>query len=270
MTIQTFNNESVQVASHVELRGVSKRYNIYNKPTDRLKELLFRNTRSYHQEYWALKDFSHTFQKHTTAVLGANGSGKSTLLQLMAGVVQPTTGQLATRGRLTAILELGAGFQPDYSGRENALLYGMILGISEEEMKERLPEIKEYAELGDFFDQPIKTYSSGMVVRLAFACATSVDCDILLIDEALSVGDQHFKMKCLKRIWKLQEDNKTIIFVSHNMQTVQDFCQSAILLNAGKMICSGEVEDVIPVYEEMVSSKDSQAHKQFLNPSHLL
>lgn len=258
------------ILSHVELRDVSKRYNIYNKPTDRLKELMWRNKKSFHKEYWALRNFSYTFERHTTAVLGANGSGKSTLLQLMAGVVQPTTGQIATRGRLTAILELGAGFQPDYSGRENALLYGMILGISEEEMKDRLEEIKDYAELGDFFDQPIKTYSSGMVVRLAFACATSVDCDILLIDEALSVGDEHFKMKCLKRIWKLQENNKTIIFVSHNMQTVQDFCQSAILLNAGQIVDAGAVEKIIPMYCELVSSKESQEHKNFTQPASLL
>lgn len=259
-----------KLTSHIELRNVSKRYNIYDKPTDRLKEIIFRNTRCYHKEYWALKNFSKKFERHTTAVLGANGSGKSTLLQLMAGVVQPSTGQIACRGRLTAILELGAGFQPDYSGRENALLYGMILGISEAEMNERLEEINEYAELGDFFDQPIKTYSSGMVVRLAFACATSVDCDILLIDEALSVGDEHFKKKCLERIFKLQENNKTIIFVSHNMQTVKDFCQSAILLNAGEIVSSGKVSDIIPLYKEMVESKESRSHKRFINPTAIL
>ncbi len=265
--VSTINSNPVITGSHIELRDVSKRYNIYNKPTDRLKEMLFRNKRSFHKEYWALRNFSYKFERHTTAILGANGSGKSTLLQLMAGVVQPTTGQIASRGRLTAILELGAGFQPEYSGRENALLYGMILGISEDEMKERLEEINEYAELGDFFDQPIKTYSSGMVVRLAFACATSVDCDILLIDEALSVGDEHFKKKCLKRIYKLQEDSKSIIFVSHNMQTVEDFCQSAILLNAGEIVSAGEVKDIIPMYQEMVESKESQAHKKFINPT---
>lgn len=265
--VSTINSNPVITGSHIELRDVSKRYNIYNKPTDRLKEMLFRNKRSFHKEYWALRNFSYKFERHTTAILGANGSGKSTLLQLMAGVVQPTTGQIASRGRLTAILELGAGFQPEYSGRENALLYGMILGISEDEMKDRLEEINEYAELGDFFDQPIKTYSSGMVVRLAFACATSVDCDILLIDEALSVGDEHFKKKCLKRIYKLQEDSKSIIFVSHNMQTVEDFCQSAILLNAGEIVSSGEVKDIIPMYQEMVESKESQAHKKFINPT---
>ncbi len=264
---QNLNFSPTNIDSHMELQDVSKRYNIYDKPTDRLKELVFRNRRSYHKEYWALKNFSHKFDRHTTAILGANGSGKSTLLQLMAGVVQPTTGQIACRGRLTAILELGAGFQPEYTGRENALLYGMILGISEQEMKDRLDEINDYAELGDFFDQPIKTYSSGMVVRLAFACATSVDCDILLIDEALSVGDEHFKQKCLQRIYKLQENNKTIIFVSHNMVTVEDFCQTAILLNAGEVVAAGAVKDIIPQYEEIVCRKDSQAHKRFINPA---
>lgn len=254
---------------HIEMRNVSKRYNIYKKPTDRLKEMLFRNKRSFHQEYWALRDFNYSFQRHTTAILGANGSGKSTLLQLMAGVVQPTTGQIACRGRLTAILELGAGFQPEYTGRENAMMYGLILGIPEVEMKDRLDEINDYAELGDFFDQPIKTYSSGMVVRLAFACATSVDCDILLVDEALSVGDEHFKYKCLDRIINLQKNNKTIIFVSHNMVTVEDFCQSAIVLNAGKMVAAGDVKDMIPLYRDFVESEESQSHKRFSNPAEI-
>lgn len=263
----TATNQVIKPSFEVALRDVSKRYNIYNKPTDRLREILWRNKKCFHKEYWALKDFSYDFKKHTTALLGPNGSGKSTLLQLIAGVLQPTQGEIICRGRITAILELGAGFQPEYSGRENALLYGIILGISKEEMESRMEEIAEYAELGDFFDQPIHTYSSGMVVRLAFACATSVDPDILLIDEALSVGDEHFKKKCLERIYKLQENAKIIIFVSHNMQAVQDFCQSAVLMNGGKMIAEGPTMDIIPLYQDIVSRPDAQAHKRFTDPT---
>src|SRR5207248_2817941 len=150
----------------------------------------------------------------TTALLGPNGSGKSTLLQIIAGVVQPTTGSAQIRGRLTAILELGAGFQPEHTGRENVLLNGMILGISRNEMEQKLETIAQFAEIGDFFDQPVKTYSSGMIVRLAFASAITVDPEILLVDEALAVGDQNFQFKCVQRIEKLKREGKTIIFVS--------------------------------------------------------
>ena len=151
--------------SQVELRNISKRYDIYSRPIDRLKEILWRGKKCYHKEYLAVDNVSYSFKPHTTALLGPNGSGKSTLLQIIAGVLKHTSGELACRGRITAILELGAGFQPEYSGRENAMLYGMIIGIPESEMKARLEEIQDFAELGDFFDQPIKTYSSGMVVR---------------------------------------------------------------------------------------------------------
>lgn len=261
--------EKIEI-SQVELRNISKRYDIYARPIDRLKEILWGGKKSFHKEYLALDDVSYSFKPHTTALLGPNGSGKSTLLQIIAGVLKHTSGELACRGRVTAILELGAGFQPEYSGRENAMLYGLIIGIPENEMKNRLEEIQDFAELGDFFDQPIKTYSSGMVVRLAFACATTVDPEILLIDEALSVGDEHFKWKCLDRIWKLQANAKTIIFVTHNMQTVRDFCQSAVLMNGGKIIADGEVEKVIPQYEEVVSSASAHEHKKFTDPKHLL
>lgn len=256
--------------SQVILKGVSKRYNIYARPTDRLRELVMRNRRCYHKEYWALRDFNFRFPTHTTAVLGPNGSGKSTLLQIIAGVLNPTEGVMERSGRVTAILELGAGFQPEYSGRENALLYGMILGISKEDMMSRLDEIAEFAEVGDFFDQPIKTYSSGMVVRLAFGCATSVEPDILLIDEALSVGDERFKMKCLHRIWKLQAAAKTIIFVSHNMVAVREFCQSAILLNGGKIIAQGNPEEITQEYENLMSDNEQFVPKIFTSPSAIL
>lgn len=256
--------------SQVELRNISKRYNIYDRPIDRLKEILWQGKRCYHREYLALDDISYSFAPHTTALLGPNGSGKSTLLQIMAGVLKPTSGQLACRGRITAILELGAGFQPEYTGRENALLYGLIVGIPEDEMKERLEEIRDFAELGDFFDQPIKTYSSGMVVRLAFGCATNVEPEVLLVDEALAVGDEYFNSKCLERIYDLQSKAKTIILVTHNMDTARRFCQSAVLMNGGKIIADGDLDTIVPMYQEVVCSAEAHIHKRFSAPTAVL
>ncbi|MCA9805814.1 MAG: ABC transporter ATP-binding protein, partial [Cyanobacteria bacterium HKST-UBA02] len=195
-----------------------------------------------------------------------NGSGKSTLLQMIAGVLKPTTGKIVRRGRVTAILELGAGFQPEYTGRENVLLFGMILGISEDEMYERMDAIADFAEIGEFFDQPIKTYSSGMVVRLAFACATNVDPDILLIDEALAVGDKRFIDKCTAHIHELRKTSNTVIFVTHDMQAVRNYCRSAILISDGKMVAEGDVESVISEYENVVSIQQTGASKKFYMP----
>lgn len=259
----TMNNTTNDTANGLSVQNLSKKYNIYDRPIDRLKEMFWRNNKCYHREYWALKDFSYSFQHHTTALLGPNGSGKSTLLQLIAGVLQPTEGIITAPGRITAILELGACFQADYSGRENALLYGMILGISKEEMEYHQDEIADFAELGDFFDQPIKTYSSGMVVRLAFACATIVNPDILLVDEALSVGDKHFQKKCKKRIVEMQEKAKTIIFVTHDMEAVEDFCQSAVLMSGGKLVADGDVDEIIPLYHEVSAQEATSNHKVF-------
>lgn len=262
--IETATETNIQ--SSLRIDSLSKKYRVYDKPTDKLKEILTRNKKQFHREYWALKDFSYDFKRHNTALIGPNGSGKSTLLQLIAGVLQPTTGAIRAGGRITAILELGACFQAEYTGRENALLYGIILGISKEEMEAHLDGIKEFAEIGEFFDQPIKTYSSGMVVRLAFACATIVEPDILLVDEALAVGDQYFQEKCKDRIREMQQNAKTIIFVTHDMQAVSDFCQSAVLLSGGKMIAEGDVDKVIPMYEEVASSGRDREHKAFSAP----
>lgn len=250
----------------VELNNVSKRHNIYNKPIDRLKELVWRNRRCFHREYWALKDVTVQFAQCTTAVLGPNGAGKSTLLQLVAGVMQPTDGEVNVNGRVTAILELGAGFQPEYTGRENVLLNGMMLGISQKEMNERMQSIAEFAEVGDFFDQPLKTYSSGMTVRLAFSTAISVDPDILLVDEALAVGDERFIKKCHQRINELQNSGKTIIFVSHNRILVKKYCQRAILLNGGRLMADGTVDEVMPLYDEVMENSDLYAKKTFSQP----
>jgi teichoic acid transport system ATP-binding protein len=251
----------------IEVRNLSKRYDIYNQPIDRLKEIVWRTNR-YHREFWALKDFSFNFKQETTVLLGPNGSGKSTLLRIIAGVLQATQGTVARRGRVTAILELGAGFQLDYTGRENVLLNGMLLGIAKDEMMDRMAEIAEFADIGDFFDQPISTYSSGMVVRLAFACATNVDPDILIVDEALAVGDIRFEKKCRKRMDQLRARNKTIIFVSHNMRVVTKFCDSAVLLNNGQLIANGPVSELVPMYEELMESEEGfVANRKFDVPS---
>lgn len=237
----------------VELKGVSKRYNIYEKPIDRLKEMAWRNRRCFHREYWAIRDINLVVEPGcTTALIGPNGAGKSTILQIIAGVVQPTTGTVTVNGRLTAILELGAGFQMDYTGRENVLVYGMILGISREEMLSRMEDIKAFAEIGDFFDQPVKTYSSGMIVRLAFAACINVDPEILIVDEALAVGDIRFQQKCIQKILQMQESGKTIIFVHHSTEIVEKFCTRAVLMSDGQIIKQGLVADVLPLYEEMM------------------
>lgn len=252
----------------VEIKGVSKRYNIYDRPIDRLKELAWRNQRCYHKEFWALRDVNLSFKKgHTTAVIGPNGSGKSTLLQMIAGVLTPSSGTVKIRGLVTAILELGAGFQPDHTGRENVLLNGMILGLSRNEMAAKLEGIQEFAGIGDFFDQPVKTYSSGMVVRLAFACAVSVEPEILLVDEALAVGDAQFQFKCFRRIEALRDAGKTIIFVTHDMRPVNLICHDVVLFNGGHVVATGTPSQVIPKYEELMETAGAIEEKLFTSPS---
>lgn len=251
----------------VKLTNISKKYNIYDRPIDRLKELVLRNRRCFHKEFWALRELDLEIEKGTTtAIIGPNGSGKSTLLQIIAGVLQPTSGTVEANGRITAILELGAGFQLDHTGRENVMLNGLILGISEDELLIRLPHIIEFAEIGDFIDQPIKTYSSGMVVRLAFAAAVAVDPEILIVDEALAVGDERFQAKCLEKIEELRKRGTTIIFVSHNTKVVELFCNRAVLLNGGNVVTQGDVEPVIEQYHLLMSGLGHVTPKVFTEP----
>lgn len=255
------------MTAHVELKGISKRYNIYQRPVDRLKEMVWRNRRCFHREYWALSDINVTFQPgSTTAILGPNGSGKSTMLQVIAGVVQPTTGHVHIGGRLTAILELGAGFQMEYSGRENVLLSGMILGVKKEEMLDKMDTIAEFAEIGEFFDQPVKTYSSGMIVRLAFAACINVDPEILLVDEALAVGDIRFQNKCVEKIDSLRRSGKTIIFVHQSPDVVRRFCDRVVILNGGRILAQGDVEEMLAIYEKLMEG-DEIAPKVFTDPT---
>lgn len=248
----------------VVVNAISKKYNIYDRPVDRLKEFVWRNRRCYHREFWALRDLSVRFPAgSTTALIGPNGSGKSTLLQIIAGVLRPTSGSVDASGRITAILELGAGFQPEYTGRENVMLNGLILGLSEVELLAKLDSIAAFAEIGEFFDQPTKTYSSGMVVRLAFSAAVAVDPEILLVDEALAVGDQRFQDKCVAKIQELRNKGTTIIFVSHHMGTVRKYCDHAVLLNGGRIESQGAVEPVVQMYESLMSEGGTVAPKVF-------
>lgn len=250
----------------IRLKNISKKYNIYGRPVDRLKEIVSRGRQSFHKEFWALRDIDlDLFRGTSTALLGPNGSGKSTLLQIIASVLTPSTGEMTVRGRVTAILELGSGFQPDYTGRENILMNGIILGIPEREIVSRMDDIAEFAELGDFFDQPIKTYSSGMIVRLAFASMINVDPDILLIDEAMAVGDRRFQLKCLGKIKELRENGTTIVFVTHEPNMVYKYCEQAVLLNGGRIIDFGASEKVVPAYEELMSENGVVAEKVFVS-----
>ena len=260
MTVSTKNEIQSQAAAQqvaAEVRSVSKRYKIYEKPIDRLKEMLFADKRSFHREFWALNDVSMTFPKgELTVLLGPNGSGKSTLLQIIAGTLQPTTGEIRKSGRVTAILELGAGFQHESTGRENVLLYGLLLGVTEAEMQTHLPKILEFAEIGDFIDQPIKTYSSGMVIRLAYACATAVNPDILIVDEALAVGDIRFQRKCFDKIEEMIKCGTSVILVTHDLQAAS-YATKAILLSKGTVHMQGTPAEVIPVYQQIMGTAES-------------
>ncbi len=241
----------------VKLEKASKVYKLYDRPADRLKEALLRGRKSYHKDFWALRDVDLTVPKGTTlALVGVNGSGKSTLLQVVAGILQPTTGKAIVHGRVAALLELGAGFNPEHTGRENAYINGAILGIEHDEMKERMPAIIRFADIGDFIDRPVKTYSTGMYVRLAFAIAINVDPEILLIDEALAVGDIYFQHRCLNRIQELQAKGKTILFVSHDPAFVVTLASQAAWIHEGKLIEHGNPEKIVSKYMAMVVNRE--------------
>lgn len=234
----------------VKVDGLGKMYHLYNRQMDRLKHILLgRMGRSYGRPFWALRELSFEIKKgETFGIIGKNGSGKSTLLQIMAGILQPTTGQVRVNGRVAALLELGSGFNPEFSGRENVLLNGMILGFSRLEMEEKFQGIAEFADIGDFIDQPVKVYSSGMFVRLAFAVAAGIDADLVLVDEALAVGDIFFRQKCYRRLQELREKGTSIVLVSHAMNEVEEFCERALLLHDSKMIYLGSAVEAVKRY----------------------
>jgi ABC-type polysaccharide/polyol phosphate transport system ATPase subunit len=240
---------SLSMKHPITLKNVSKAYRLYSAPSDRLKEALFRGRRKYHDLFWAVKNVSLDIPEGATVgVIGTNGSGKSTLLQMIAGIVQPTEGEIVVNGRIAALLELGSGFDPEFSGRENVYMNSAIMGISEAETDSRFSEIAEFAGIGSFIDQPVKKYSSGMFVRLAFATAVNVDPDILLVDEALAVGDIFFQHRCMAKIRKFQEEGKTVFFVSHDIDAVGKLCSHVVLLNSGRLVMMGDPSDVIHEY----------------------
>lgn len=242
----------------LSVTGVSKCYHIYDKPVDRLLQGLFGTTsRKFYKEYWALRDVSVELRKgETLGVIGDNGAGKSTLLQMIAGTLSTSEGHIKVHGKVAAILELGAGFNPEFTGRENISLSASIYGLSEELLSERMTAIESFADIGDFMDQPVKMYSSGMYVRLAFSIIAHVDADILIIDEALAVGDIFFTQKCMRFLRKFQEHG-TLLFVSHNTSAVLNFCDKAIWLNDGGLIMEGTAKEVVEIYSRGSHTKKS-------------
>ncbi|MEG0004088.1 MAG: ABC transporter ATP-binding protein, partial [Comamonas sp.] len=220
----------------IDASGLSKRYPLYNNPSDRLMSLLWGRKQTQEQSFWALQDVNlQVARGEVVGLVGRNGAGKSTLLQLLCGTIPASSGALRVQGRVAALLELGAGFNPDFTGIENIFMNGAILGMKRQEIEQRLDEIVEFADIGDFIHKPVKTYSSGMYVRLAFAVATSTDPDILIIDEALSVGDGAFARKSFDRIMRLKEAGKTIFFCSHSMYQVEALCARAIWMEKGRV-----------------------------------
>jgi len=245
-------------AAAVEFSGVSKSYSIYAAPGDRLKELATFQRRQYHKDYWALRDITFDVQRgETFCLIGENGCGKSTLLQICAGILRPTSGTVNVNGRIAALLELGAGFNPEFSGRDNVYLNAAILGFSAKDMDRRFADIAEFAEIGDFIDQPVKTYSSGMIVRLAFAVAIHVDPEILLVDEALAVGDIYFRQRCLRKVHELRARGVTILFVSHATAEVKALGDRAVWLDHGQIRALGNTERVVTQYLAAMSEKDA-------------
>lgn len=251
----------------IRVTNVSKCYHVYDSPRDRLKQAIlprlrkliggifprFAQSKHYFHEFWALRDVSFTVNKgETVGIIGRNGSGKSTLLQLICGTLTPTSGEIEVNGRVAALLELGAGFNPEFSGRENVYLNAAIMGFSKEEVDAKYQDIVAFADIGDFLDQPVKTYSSGMYVRLAFATAINVNPDVLIVDEALAVGDMLFQAKCMARMREMMAKGVTVLFVSHDVSAVKALCQAGVLLSKGQMIEVGKAATVVDAYLKMM------------------
>ncbi|MFZ2492334.1 MAG: ABC transporter ATP-binding protein [Thermoanaerobaculia bacterium] len=241
----------------VRAEALSKTYQLYRRPADRLLEVLTRRPR--HTPFSALDSVSFEVERgETVGVVGQNGAGKSTLLKVLCGVTQPTSGSLHTTGAIASILELGTGFHPEFSGRDNAALNAAILGLTADQVKRSLPAILEFSELGPFLDRPVKTYSSGMYMRLAFSVAVNIDPDILVVDEALAVGDGHFQKKCTDRIREFQESGKTILFCSHSLYYVASICRRTLWLDRGRVMSFGPTLDVIHEYETFLRERDRE------------
>jgi lipopolysaccharide transport system ATP-binding protein len=244
----------------IEVDRVSKAYRLYPTPRHRALELMMFGTRTYHTHFWALTDVSLRVARGATlGLIGNNGSGKSTLLQLIAGIMAPTKGRVAVNGRISSLLELGAGFNPEFTGRENVELYGIVMGMSREEIVERLALIQAFAGIGEFIDRPVKSYSSGMFVRLAFSAAIHVNPDILLVDEALAVGDVLFQHQCIRRIREMQASGTTIVFVSHDMGMMRSICTEAILLDRGRIEAHDDPATIANIYHAKTANMEAAA-----------
>ena len=246
----------------IRVRNLGKVYRIYDRPEDRLKQMAFaRFGKSYGREFWALRDISFELRRgEALGIIGRNGSGKSTLLQMIAGTTTPTTGFVETQGRLACLLELGSGFNPEFTGRENVYMNGALLGLSQREIRQNYEEIVDFADIGEFIDQPVKFYSSGMFVRLAFAVQACIKPDILIVDEALAVGDIGFQRKCYRFIQTLKREHRTtIILVTHDVHAVVNFCDSAMLLTAGRLSHQGASKLIVELFQKQIFGEDIQS-----------
>ena len=249
----------------IQVQDVSKIYKLYDKPIDRLKESLSLTHKNYHKDFFALSDISFNVKKgETVGIIGTNGSGKSTILKIITGVLTPTSGQVRVSGVISALLELGAGFNMDYTGIENIYMNGTMMGFSKKQMDETLPDILEFADIGDFVYQPVKTYSSGMFVRLAFALSINVEPEILIVDEALSVGDVFFQSKCYRRMEEIRKNGTTILMVTHDMGSVIKYCDRVVLLNKGHYVAEGAPGKMVDLYKKILANQMDDLEEELL------
>ena len=240
----------------IEVKDVTKIYKLYEKPIDRLKESMSLTHKSYHKDFHALHNISFSVERgQSVGIIGTNGSGKSTILKIITGVLTPTSGEVKVKGKISALLELGAGFNQDYTGIENIYMNGTMMGYSRKEMDEKLQDILGFAEIGVFVYQPVKTYSSGMFVRLAFALAINVEPEILIVDEALSVGDVFFQSKCYRRMDEIRKSGTTIVMVTHDMGSIIKYCDKVILLNKGEFIAEGSAGKMVDMYKKILAGQ---------------
>lgn len=243
----------------IKVENISKLYKLYDKPSDRLKEALGLSRKKRYKEHYALQNVSFDVKRgETVGIIGTNGSGKSTILKIITGVLNQSGGNIAINGRISALLELGAGFNMEYTGLENVYLNGTMIGFSKEEIDNKLQDILDFADIGEFVNQPVKTYSSGMFVRLAFAVAINIDPEILIVDEALSVGDVFFQAKCYKKFEEFKEQGKTVLFVSHDLGSVSKYCDRVILLNRGVKMAEGKPKDMVDLYKKVLVKQTTE------------
>lgn len=247
----------------IDIKHLNKVYNLYDKPIDRLKEVLSPTHKSYHREHYALNDISLEIKKgESVGIVGKNGSGKSTLLKIITGVLNPTSGEINVKGKISALLELGAGFNPEYTGIENIYLNGTMMGYSKAEMDEKVDDIIAFADIGDFINQPVKTYSSGMFARLAFAVSINVEPEILIVDETLSVGDTRFQIKCMDKMKEMMEGGTTVLFVSHDINAIRRFCTKCVWINEGRLKEIGSVNTVSDHYMDFLKILDVENERK--------